>query len=69
MSIYLNTNKPYENFKELVNEEYFVDKSKIISILNKKISAKGKYICVTRPRRFGKSSVVQLLICLMNLHF
>ena len=61
MSIYLNSRKPYENFKELVNEEYYVDKSKIISMLNKKISTKGKYICVTRPRRFGKSSVADMI--------
>lgn len=61
MSIYLNTNKAYENFKELVNEEYFVDKSKIIYLLNKKILTKGKYICITRPRRFGKSSVADML--------
>ncbi|MDU4800676.1 MAG: AAA family ATPase, partial [Clostridium butyricum] len=59
--MYLNNDKPYENFKELVNEEYFVDKSKIICLLNKKISTKGKYICITRPRRFGKSSVADML--------
>jgi len=38
-----------------------VDKSKIIYLLNKKISTKGKYICITRPRRFGKSSVADML--------
>lgn len=61
MSIYLNTTRPLENFKELCNEKYFVDKSQIISILNDKISTKGKYICITRPRRFGKSSVADML--------
>ena len=61
MPIYLNTNKPFENFRELSEEEYFVDKSEIISIINKKINTKSKYICVTRPRRFGKSSVADML--------
>ena len=61
MSIYLNTNKPFENYRELVNEEYFVDKSSIITLLNKKISTKNKYICITRPRRFGKSSAIDML--------
>jgi hypothetical protein len=61
MAIYLNTNKPFENYRELVNEEYFVDKSSMITLLNQKISTKNKYICVTRPRRFGKSSVVDML--------
>lgn len=61
MSIYLNTSKSYENFVELFNEEYFVDKTAMISILNKKISTKGKYVCITRPRRFGKSSVADMM--------
>ena len=61
MTIYLNTNKPFENFRELSEEEYFVDKSEIISLINKKINTKSKYICVTRPRRFGKSSVADML--------
>lgn len=61
MAIYLNTTRPFENFKELFSEEYFVDKSEIISFINKKISTKSKYLCITRPRRFGKSSVADML--------
>ena len=61
MAIYLNTNRNFENYKELYNEEYFVDKSKIISLINKKINTKSKYLCITRPRRFGKSSIVSML--------
>lgn len=61
MPIYLNTVRSLENFKELYNDSYFVDKSNIISLLNKRISTKGKYVCITRPRRFGKSSVADML--------
>ncbi|MGL5353881.1 MAG: AAA family ATPase, partial [Clostridium sp.] len=61
MAIYLNTNKSLENYKELFNEKYFIDKSKIIGVLNNRISTKGKYVCITRPRRFGKSSVADML--------
>lgn len=61
MSIYLNTSKPLENYKELFNEKYFIDKSKIIELLNDRISTKSKYVCITRPRRFGKSSVADML--------
>ncbi|BCZ48997.1 hypothetical protein psyc5s11_50640 [Clostridium gelidum] len=61
MSIYLNTKRPLENFKELYDDNYFVDKSELISALNEKISTKGKYVCITRPRRFGKSSVADML--------
>ena len=61
MAVYLNTRKSFENFKELSSYEYFVDKSNIISLINKKISTSDKYICITRPRRFGKSSVADML--------
>lgn len=61
MTVYLNTNKNLENYKELYNEEYFVDKSKIICLINKKINTKSKYICITRHRRFGKSSIANML--------
>ena len=61
MTVYLNTNKCLENYKELFKEKYFVDKSEIITLLNDKISTKSKYVCITRPRRFGKSSVADML--------
>ena len=61
MAIYLNTNKPLENFIELYNEKYYVDKSEIISLINEKLSSKSKYICITRPRRFGKTSITNML--------
>lgn len=61
MAIYLNTSKSFDNYRELVNEEYFVDKSAIIELINKRIFTKSKYICLTRPRRFGKSSVADML--------
>ena len=61
MAMYLNTNKPFENYKELVGSKYFVDKSLIIERLNERVSTSDKYVCITRPRRFGKSSVVDML--------
>lgn len=61
MAIYLNTKAPFENYSELAREYYFVDKSEIIKSLNSKISTKSKYVCITRPRRFGKSSVADML--------
>ena len=61
MTVYLNTNKPLENFKSLYRSKYFVDKSLIIERLNEVIGTSDKYICVTRPRRFGKSSVADMV--------
>ena len=61
MRMYLNTNKPLENYKDLFKSKYFIDKSSIIEILNEVIATSDKYVCITRPRRFGKSSVADML--------
>ena len=61
MTMYLNTTKSFENYQELFNEEYFIDKSKIIELINNRIFTKSKYVCITRSRRFGKSSVADML--------
>ena len=41
MAIYLNTDKSFENYRELVNEKYFIDKSFMITLLNQEISTKN----------------------------
>ena len=53
MGIYLNPKN--DNFKEILSREIYVDKTMMISVLNDFITAKNKYICVSRPRRFGKT--------------
>lgn len=61
MGIYLNNAKAYNLFREDSSLIYYVDKTDIIkdliSILESKQypSKKPKYICITRPRRFGKT--------------
>lgn len=59
MGIYLNPNS--KDFQESLNSEIYVDKSMIIKELNKVINTKQKYICVSRPRRFGKSMTLEML--------
>ncbi|MBU3136417.1 ATP-binding protein [Clostridium gasigenes] len=61
MNMYLNTCKPLENFKSLYKSKYFVDKSLIIENLNERIGTSDKFLCITRPRRFGKSSVADMI--------
>lgn len=61
MAIYLNSDKPLINYNQLYNSKYFVDKSLMIDILNERLETSDKYICITRPRRFGKSSVADML--------
>ena len=61
MAIYLNSDKPFNNYKKLLNTKYFVDKSLIIEKINEVIDTADGYICITRPRSFGKSSVADML--------
>ncbi len=59
--MYLNTQDGYENFKMLVANKIFVDKSMILEELNEIIDTTDRFICITRPRRFGKSQMTFLI--------
>ena len=61
MGLYLNSNRSLKNYEELYRSDYFVDKSLIIECLNKLIGKRSKYLCITRPRRFGKTSVADMI--------
>lgn len=60
MGIYLNPGN--DAFQEAVNSEIYVDKSMLIAFTNKKIRTSQKNICVSRPRRFGKSMAADMLV-------
>lgn len=58
---FLNRRNSGDGFRESINGKYFVDKSLLIDSLNSKISTKEKWICVSRPRRFGKTMNLEML--------
>ena len=47
MGIYLNPNN--DNFTEITSREIYVDKTMMISVLNRIMKVSNKYICVSRP--------------------
>ncbi len=53
MGLYLNPNA--DAFQMGLNTEIYVDKSLILSELNKLVDSQGNFVCMSRPRRFGKS--------------
>ena len=53
MGIFLNPGNTA--FKEAVNARIYVDKTKLIDFTNQFINTPQKFICSSRPRRFGKS--------------
>lgn len=61
MAVCLNTRSALILYKELKDSQYFVDKSALIESINKRIRTNMKYVCITKPRRFGKTSVINML--------
>lgn len=62
MGMFLNSIVPSERYKDMSRTRFFVDKSLMISDLISAVMADGqKYICVTRPRRFGKSVMANMV--------
>lgn len=56
---YLNPGS--EMFRSSVRSRIYVDKSLLISEMNRCIGTEQKYICVSRPRRFGKTMAANML--------
>ena len=59
MGIYLNPGN--RGFWESVRSRIYVDKTNLIACTNEQLGTKEKYICVSRPRRFGKSMTLEML--------
>ena len=59
MGIYLNPSNI--DFQQALNSKIYVDKSMLIEYSNSVIYTEQKFICVSRPRRFGKSMAANML--------
>lgn len=59
MGIYLNPGN--EGFRTALRSEIYVDKTGLIGCTNRYLNTEQKYICVSRPRRFGKSMALKML--------
>ena len=60
MGTYLNEGNRL--YRQSVNSEIHVDKSLLIRETNKRLDTDDKYICLSRPRRFGKSMAAHMLM-------
>ena len=59
MGIYLNPDNI--DFQIAVNSKIYIDKSELIRYTNELIYTEQRFICVSRPRRFGKSMAANML--------
>ena len=50
-----------ERFRTSIRSEIYVDKTLLIAQVNRRIRTEQKYICLSRPRRFGKSMAADML--------
>ena len=59
MGTYVNPGT--ERFRISRNSRFYVDKSMIISLLNDKVESDDRFLCVSRPRRFGKTMAANMI--------
>ncbi len=59
MGIYLNPDN--DGFRRALRSEIYVDKTGLIALTNKYLDTEQQFICVSRPRRFGKSMALGML--------
>ncbi|MBQ4523245.1 MAG: AAA family ATPase [Lachnospiraceae bacterium] len=60
MGIYLNPGN--EGFKSAVRSKIYIDKTGLLEYTNSVLDTEQRYICVSRPRRFGKSIAAEMLV-------
>lgn len=61
MGFYLNNKAVYSLYKSEASKPYFVDKTMILQELFPLIEEGKSYLCITRPRRFGKTVMANLI--------
>ena len=59
MGIYLNPGN--RSFQISLNSKIYIDKSGLIAYTNSVINTAQRFVCVSRPRRFGKSMAAEML--------
>lgn len=62
MGMFLNSLVPYEQFQDIAKTRFFVDKSAMIGEIISGVTVdRQRYLCVTRPRCFGKSVMANMI--------
>ncbi len=59
MGVYLNAGN--EQFREAIRSKIYVDKTGLSAWTNRRLGTRDKYVCVSRPRRFGKTMAEEML--------
>ena len=54
-------NKDSRSFKSAIDSQIYVDKTGFLNYTNSVLNTEQRYICVSRPRRHGKSIKTDML--------
>jgi hypothetical protein len=60
--IIINPNTVIRSYEKSIKSYINVDKTGLISYLNKVAGTDDRYLCISRPRRFGKSRAAHMLV-------
>lgn len=66
MGMYVDSKTAYLLYQNETKKPYFVDKSMLLKELFPLIEEGGEYICITRPRRFGKTVMANMISAFFN---
>ena len=66
MGKYLNSSTSYFLYKGQTEQPYFVDKSQMLSELFPFLDSGNTHICITRPRRFGKTVMANMITAFLG---
>lgn len=61
MGVYLNSTTSYTLYKSESEKTYFVDKTRLLTELFPMVTSGNNHICITRPRRFGKTIMANMI--------
>lgn len=67
MGVYLNPGN--EGFRKAVSSKIYVDKTMLIKYTNECLNTEQEFICISRPRRFGKSITANMLAAGTKISF
>lgn len=61
MSMFLNCFTVYDRYRAVLNSPYFVDKTLLLEELIPLLCQEQRFVCITRPRRFGKTVMANMI--------
>lgn len=61
MGLFLNGIGIYDRYKTVTKGQYFVDKTALLEEIIPLLGQEQRFICITRPRRFGKTIMANMI--------